>query len=203
MHLHIYNVQMDRYWHRFVLNKEGFLEAVAAGGYSSVSELAGALGVHRNSLSNYINGGPIFPEVLERALIALRADPAKMIKLRAPSLDQSTRVVAELTDRIATQDPRCCVVLFGSRARGRHKRFSDFDLGVYDHAGIPFAVFSSMLSCVDEFNESMMHTVQLTNISNADEGFLAEIGPDLQFLAGSHAAWNDLVDSVRGGSHAR
>lgn len=194
---------MDNYSHRFVLNKEGFLAALSEGGYSSVSELAGVLGVHRNSLSNYINGGQIFPEVLERALLALRVDPAKVIKLGAPAVDESTRVVAELTDRIATKDPQCCVVLFGSRARGRHKRFSDFDLGVYANGGIPFAVFSSMLSCVDEFNESTMHTAQLTNISEAKSDFLTEIGPDLRFLAGSHVAWNKLVDNVRGALHAR
>ena len=196
-------MHMDKYSHRFVLNREGFLAALSAGGYASVSELAGALGVHRNSLSNYINGGPIFPEVLERALLALRVDLAKIITLEAPSVDESARVVAELTDRIATKDSRCCVILFGSRARGRHKRFSDFDLGVYAQGGIPFAVFSSMLSCVDEFNDSTMHTAQLTNISEADSAFLLEIGPDLRFLAGSQVAWTSLVDKVRGALHAR
>jgi predicted nucleotidyltransferase len=194
---------MESFSHRFILNREGFLTALSQGGYSSVSELAGALGVHRNSLSNYLNGGQIFPEVLEKALLALRLDPAKVIKLGAPTVDESTRVIAELSDRIAQKDVRCCVVLFGSRARGRHKRFSDFDLGVYVKGGIPFAEFSSMLSYVDEFNEATMHTAQLTNISEADDSFLTEIGPDLQFLAGSHVAWTSLVDTVRGLLHER
>jgi hypothetical protein len=69
---------------------------------------------------------------------------------------------------------------------------------VYSQDGIPFATFSSMLSCVDDFNETSMHTAQLTNISEADEVFLREIGPDLKFLAGSNVAWNNLVDKVRG-----
>ena len=203
MHMPFYNMRMHNSFHRFILNREGFLAALSERGYSSVSELAGALGVHRNSLSNYINGSQVFPEVLEKALLALRVDPATIIKLTGPSVDDSSRVIAELTDRIATKNLGCCVVLFGSRARGRHKPFSDFDLAVYAPAGIPFVDFSLMLSCVDEFNESTMHTAQLTNISAADDGFLNQIGPDLRFLAGSHVAWNSLVDRVRGALHAR
>jgi len=59
-----------------------------------------------------------------------------------------------------------------------------------------------MLSCVDDFNDATMNTVQLTNISDADEAFLKAIGPDLQFVAGSHGAWTALVDKVRGALHA-
>jgi predicted nucleotidyltransferase len=114
-----------------------------------------------------------------------------------PSIDQSTRQIADLTDQIARKDPAACVVLFGSRARGRHKRFSDFDIGVYNQSSIPFATLSAMLSCVDDFNETSMHTAQLTNLSDADSAFLREIGPDLRFLAGSNVAWNNLVDTVR------
>lgn len=158
--------------------------------------------MHRNSLSNYINGGQIFPEVLEKALVALGVDPAKVIKLNVPAIDDSMRVVAELSDRIAHKHDRCCVVLFGSRARGQHKRFSDYDLGVYSQSGIPFPEFSAMLSCVDDFNEATMHSAQLTNIANAGNVFLTEIGPDLQFLAGSRVAWTALVDTVRGIRHA-
>ena len=194
----IYNVHMDDFLHQFILNKDSFLATLRASSYRSMSALAAAIGVHRNSLSNYVNGGPVFPEVLERALLALQADPATMITRVTPAFDQSPRVVAELTDRIARRDPMACVVLFGSRARGRHKRFSDFDIGVYSQKGIPFAMFSEMLSDVDDFNEASMHTAQLTNISEADRIFLREIGPDLKFLAGSNVAWNNLVDQVRG-----
>lgn len=105
-----------------------------------------------------INGGQVIPAVLEKALLSLHIDPAKFIKLAPPSVNESTRVVAELTDSITEKFPRCCVVLFGSRARGRHKRFSDYDLGVYAKKGVPFNIFSLMLSCVDDFNETSMHT---------------------------------------------
>jgi predicted nucleotidyltransferase len=189
---------MGDFPHQYILNKDSFLATLRASSYRSVSALAAAIGVHRNSLSNYVNGDPVFPEVLERALLALQADPATMITRVAPVLDQSPRVVAELTDRIARRDPTACVVLFGSRARGRHKRFSDFDIGAYSKRGIPFATFSEMLSCVDDFNETSMHTAQLTNLSDADREFLREIGPDLKFLAGSNVAWNNLNDTVRG-----
>ena len=200
--MHSYNVHMEKHSPRFILNRENFLAALSRGGYGSVTELAGALGVHRNSLSNYLNGGQVFPEVLEKALLALRIDPASVIKLATPIEGDPARVVGELSDRIARKDPYCCIVLFGSRARGRHKRFSDFDLGVYTRTGIPFSEFSSMLSCVDDFNDATMNTVQLTNISDADEAFLKAIGPDLQFVAGSHVAWTALVDKVRGALHA-
>jgi transcriptional regulator with XRE-family HTH domain len=188
---------------RFILNKESFLAALTQRGYTSVSQLAGSLGVHRNSLSNYLNGSPIFPEVLEKALLALRVEPGSLIKRTVSPNYEPTRVIAELSDNIARKDPHCCVVLFGSRARGRHKRFSDYDLGVYNPRGVPFSEFSAMLSCADDFNDATMMTAQLTNISSADDTFLNEIGPDLQFVAGSHVAWTTLLDKVRGILHAR
>ena len=188
---------------RFILNKESFLTTLAKRGYTSVSHFAEVLGVHRNSLSNYLNGGPIFPEVLEKALVALRVEPGSLIKRVIPAHDEPMRVIAELSDAIARKDPHCCVVMFGSRARGRHKRFSDYDLGVYNPSGIPFPEFSGMLSCADDFNDATMFTAQLTNISSADDLFLNEIGPDLQFVAGSQVAWTTLLDTVRGILHAR
>ena len=188
---------------RFILNKESFLAALTRSGYTSVSHLAGALGVHRNSLSNYLNGGPIFPEVLEKALVALRVEPGSLIQRAVPASEEPTRVIAELSDSISRKDPHSCVVMFGSRARGRHKRFSDYDLGVFNPSGIPFSDFSAMLSCVDDFNDATMMTAQLTNISSADDTFLNEIGPDLYFVAGSHVAWTTLLDKVRGILHAR
>lgn len=109
---------MAAFPHQFILNKDGSLAALRASRYRSISRLAAAIGVHRNSLSNYVNGGPVFPEVLERALLALQIDPTTMITRAVPSVDQSTRIMANLTDRIAREDPLACVVLCGSRARG-------------------------------------------------------------------------------------
>jgi predicted nucleotidyltransferase len=196
--MHSYDVHMHKQSPRFILNRESFLAALSNRGYTSVTELAGALGVHRNSLSNYINGGQIFPEVLEKAMVALHIDPASIIKRTATTDEEPTRIVGELSDKISRKDPACCVVLFGSRARGRHKPHSDYDLGVYTPTGIPFSEFSDMLSCVDDFNDATMTTAQLTNISDADDAFLTEIGPDLQFLAGSRVAWTTLRDRIRG-----
>lgn len=187
----------------FILNRENFLAALTKGGYASVTELAGALGVHRNSLSHYINGGQVFPEVLEKALIALRLDPSSAIERLETIRDEPTREIARLSDQIARKDTHSCVVLFGSRARGRHKEFSDYDLGVYNPNGIPFADFSVMLSCVDDFNDDTMLTAQLSNLSDADTTFLSEIGPDLRFVAGSRVAWTTLLDKVRGTRHGR
>lgn len=113
------------------------------------------------------------------------------------SLMDSTQVVAELSDQIAQMAPKGCVVLFGSRARGNFKKFSDYDLGVYVKDGLPFATFSLMLSLVDSWNEATMETAQLTNLYLADKNFLREIAPDLLFLSGSRVAWSDLQIRTR------
>jgi transcriptional regulator with XRE-family HTH domain len=193
---------MHRHLPHFILDRERFLTALAKGGYASLTELASAVGVHRNSLSNYLNGAQIFPEVLEKAMVALRVEPASVIKTLPPFQTEPERVIGALSDAIARKDDHCCVVLFGSRARGRPKRFSDYDLGVYNPSGIPFSDLSLMLSCVDDFNDETMQTAQLTNISEADGNFLTEIGPDLQFLAGSRVAWTALRDKIQGMPHA-
>lgn len=57
--------------------------------YKTIGNLAKALGVHRNSVSDYFNGKSIFSEVLEKLFEALRLSPRDLIKCtnkEAPSL---------------------------------------------------------------------------------------------------------------------
>lgn len=189
----MYNVHMKQAPPYYVLNREVFQAAMASRGFRSTADLAANLGIHRNSISNYLNGSPVFPEVLHKILNVLRIDIANALKLEAPSLCEGASTVATLVDQIAAQEALSCVVLFGSRARGTPKRFSDYDLGVYSEKVLPFSKFSEMLPLVDDWNESHMQTAQLTNLSLAEPSFLEEIGPDLRLLAGSYVAWLGLL----------
>lgn len=187
----------------YTLNKEAFFQALHKRGFKSASQLSTSIGAHRNSLSHYLKGGSVIPEILERALALLNMDPTSILKLNLSDTSDSTQVIAELSDQIAQMSPQSCVVLFGSRARGRPKPFSDFDLGVYAKGGLPFRTLSLMLSLVDQWNNSTMKTAQLTNLSEADRDFLREISTDLIFTSGSSVAWNDLQARIKEALNAR
>jgi predicted nucleotidyltransferase len=189
----IYNVLMGSNTTRFIIDKQRLQAAINASGFRTVSGLARALGLHRNSISSYLNGGSVFPEALERIFIALNLDPANVIRsvVRPPSSEELK--IANLVDEVSKKAADCCVVLYGSRARGHYKPFSDYDLGVFAESPMSFETFSAMLSLVDDWNESNMQVVQLTDLSSADFDFLAHIGPDLRFIGGSRVAWTELL----------
>lgn len=85
--------------------------------------------------------------------------------LESKYLDQTRELVIK-----ATADLDCTIFLFGSRARGLHRRSSDIDIGF---SGLSEAVFARTRDRVlSELEESLVpHRVDLVNIDTAPSDF--------------------------------
>lgn len=178
---------------RYVLNADIAEVALRAKGYRSFNELARTLGLHRNTLNNYLTGAAPFPAALERILAALELTPQQAFRDARPQRKITALAIAPLVGRLCAARPDSALVLFGSRARGRGKRYSDYDLGIYREPEIEFGELSRLLDQVDEWNAAELTTAQLTNLSAGGEDFLRGVREDVQFLGGNFLQWLALL----------
>ncbi|MBI2422507.1 MAG: nucleotidyltransferase domain-containing protein [Candidatus Hydrogenedentes bacterium] len=98
---------------------------------------------------------------------------------------------------MAARWPDLVVVLFGSRARRTHRRYSDSDLGVYAAGDIAHREYLRMITVLDDAAEDFPCVVQLVNLNAAPEAMLRRIAPDLCYVTGAVEAWKDLQERTK------
>lgn len=162
-------------------------------GYSTVQDFADAVGVHRNTVGNYLAGKTALPAALTKILLALDLAPADVLSLPFRRRQVPGLMISDLTESLRAAAPQAVFVLFGSRARGRAKRHSDYDVGVFCCEGLEFALFSRLLDQVGVWNQDSLATAQLVDLTRADGALLQGLSEGVEFLAGSHAAWCELL----------
>ncbi|HQH26758.1 MAG TPA: helix-turn-helix domain-containing protein [Oligoflexia bacterium] len=176
----------------YVIDAERLSRALRDKGFRSFRELARELKLHRNTISNYLTGGPVLPDALERILSRLELTPGEVLKHSAPRRKVPGLEIAEFAAQLNRTDPDAVFVLFGSRSRGSAKRFSDYDIGIFKSTGLEFAAYSRLLNIAADWNEQQIPEVQLVNLNAADDGFLGAIRDDMKFLSGSLLEWTLL-----------
>ena len=162
---------------------------IRARGFSGVRDFADAVGVHRNTVGSYLSGRTALPSALARILEELDLAPAEVLSLSRRRRRMPGLAVSSLVETLHGVMPEAALVLFGSRARGTAKRYSDYDIGVYRIDALEFSQFSRLLDSVSAWNEESVVAAQLVNLTRADASFLGDLADDLVFMAGSHAAW--------------
>ena len=175
------------------LDSERLERAIAARGFASVKEFAEAIGLHRNTVGNYLTGKTSLPGGLARILSALDLEPGDVLTVEPRPRRVAGLAVTSLVETLHEALPGAAFVLFGSRARGTAKHFSDYDLGVWETEKLELASYSGLLDMVEEWNASSLHTAQLVDLTRATGSLLRSIAPDVVFLAGSYTAWCDLL----------
>ncbi len=178
---------------RFTIDRAKFMDALRQKGYGSAKELTQSLGIHRNTLSDYLAGAPVLPAALSKVLAALELSPKDIITSSLKKRRVAGVELAGLISQLNAIAPYAAVLLFGSRARGDFKKFSDFDLGVFSSNELSFPELSRLMNKVEEFNEQSQYTVQITNLNQADQPFLEGISQDLIFLGGDLSSWIKLL----------
>lgn len=151
------------------------------------------MGIHRNTVGNYLSGKVVLPGALATILAALDLSPGEVLSLSQRRRHVPALSVSELVASLHQAEPLAAYVLFGSRARNTPKRHSDFDIGVYRRDTLEFSAYSRLLNLVADWNDTATHVAQLTDFTRADAPFLREVSADMEFLAGSHKAWCDLL----------
>jgi predicted nucleotidyltransferase len=183
----------------YVVDKAVIHDAMAQRGFKSVQSLASFLGVHRNTIHHYLSGRPILPSALERILEALdlRLEHAIVRTGEEPGADFEP--IADLVDRLHALFPDVTFVLFGSRSRGKHARYADWDIGVYRAKGLSHSRYRSILLKLRDEEDSLPYYVDLVNLNRADGEFLSNLAKSWVFLTGSRRDWLHLQRKVTDG----
>lgn len=184
--------------HNFILDQSLLHQALKRAGFQSYGELAQELGIHRNTISAYVNGLRCLPEALERILLRLKLDPGQVLRLnplaKAGQIESRVKDILPILERLNIALPQACFVLFGSRARGTEKKYSDYDVGLFFDGDLAFSTYSRLLDMVAEWNEQSLHVVELVHLRKEEKDFLSNIAKDMIFLCGNLAAWKKLLD---------
>ncbi len=174
-----------------VVNREVFESALKERGFSSLGELAADLKLHRNTVSQYFNGKSVLPEALSRVLERLRVNPLRALEERRTGVpvDESLALLAPLVTRLANQFPHYAFFLFGSRARGTARKYSDVDIGILASGALSISELSEIREVVDEVSEDWPVLVDLLDIARAEPAFIANVRRDAIFLGGDLRLW--------------
>jgi predicted nucleotidyltransferase len=167
----------------YILNIHAIRSKARDLGFRGVKPLLEHLGLHRNTLNRFANGSPILPHSVDRILSALQISLSEAIIQSSPQRAE-TDDITPLVERIHRRYPDVSVFLFGSRARRKSRRYSDFDLGVFTSGKLPLSTFLDILEQKEKFEEGSPHRVDCVNLTDASPDFLREISPDLILLAG-------------------
>lgn len=164
-------------------------------GYSSLADFASKAKIHRNTLQNLLGGQSVFSRAFEAVSKALRMDPLDLIspqsdfRSKAREIDEIRPIVAGL---VRTHRD-LAVVLIGSRAAQKAKRYSDWDLGIvrYPHplSGLEYLRLKNR---VEEMSENLVRSVDLVNLNQAPSWFLEGLVDRMVFLDGSQEAFTYL-----------
>ncbi len=185
------------------LSLEKLKKSMESQGVKTLNDLAKLSGVHRNTLYPYIRGEkPVYAPPIVQIARALKVDPLTLCDREELSVDQEiVRISNSLVASFGCKYDSLVVVLFGSRARGQAKKFSDFDLGVSSGLNpVSFKDFLSMKDHVENLADDLIYKVDLVNLDNAPDWFLANLlqtdssgnHTGLVFLSGSKDTYHFL-----------
>lgn len=159
---------------------------------SSFVDLARVTGLHRNTINHYLRGNSVFQQGYEKICHSLGVSPLELIKTE--QTNYQLQEIAPLIDKLHEKFPQMTFVLFGSRAKGLEKKFSDWDIGFYSSMPISHRQHLDMLKCKSEWLETsgLLVDVDLVNLNRADPDFLKACQNDFVFLTGKLGDWQKL-----------
>lgn len=173
----------------YALNKNYIAQVAKLRGFSGIKPLLNYLGLHRNTLDRYSNGASVLPSSIEAVLEALEIpiEKATYSKAKTPQLP-----IDSLVEAIHSFRSDISVFLFGSRARGNPRKYSDYDLGIYSQKGIILDDYLKVLEIKEQYEDSSSYRADCVNLNNADKEFLVGIMKDIRMLVGYEKDLNYL-----------
>ena len=165
-------------------------------GHASVLEFCKTKKINRATLYSYLQGDGPLMEPYYQLCAALKVDPISLLEPVKVSLPEE---IERLLRECENTQPDLAIGLFGSRAKGRAHPYSDWDFGVTQGAE-PLSTerFLELKSAVDDFTEDFVHSVDLMNLDQAPQWFLASIKYEPLYMAGSLTAWHHFLGVLNG-----
>jgi predicted nucleotidyltransferase len=178
------------------LDKDFLVKSLKNKQIQSFTELARRTGLHRNTINHYLSGNSVFQQGFEKICNSVAISPLDMVK--KPKAKDRIHAIAPLIDLLHEKFPQMTFVLFGSRARGREKEFSDWDVGFYSTQPISHRQHLDMLKLKSEWLETsgLLVAVDLVNLNRADSDFLQACQDDFIFLTGKLKDWYALKEKA-------
>lgn len=186
---------------QYILNEKLFQYRLRQKGYKNILDFAKQTKIHRNTISLYLKGKGIFSNSFERIASVLEIDPLELAipvsdtSASVQELDKIRPVIALLTQH----DEKIAVVLLGSRAKGKNRRFSDWDIGILRStphvSGIEFL---ELKSAVSELSEDLPYNIDLINLDKAPRWFFEKMNYEPIFLDGDKQNFMYLKGIING-----
>lgn len=190
---------MHKNFRQYILNREAFEEQLRVKGYKNHLEFCKKTGIHRNTLNYYLSGHEIFPKKFYKIAEGLGVDPKELIAQKAPQIDYLNEIKTIIQE--LSQKPGVAVVLLGSRANGRAKRYSDWDLGVTaGEKKLSGFELLRLKRSVEVLAEDLPRKVEIINLDAAPCWFLESIDYEPVFLGGdanSYHYFKGVLDGHR------
>ena len=163
-------------------------------GIKSTLELSRLSGIHRNTLSPYLSGEKsIYSNAIVELSKFLETDPEQLrVEASIEADDFIIKLVEELHRNFSSNYPELSVLLFGSRAKGKARKFSDYDLGVTAGSKtISSRDFLAMKELILNQSDNFAWKVDLANLDQAPTWFLSDLGSEpTKRLVGSIESYN-------------
>ena len=152
----------------------------------SLTELAQKAKIHRNSLGSDI---PAFNPVYLSVCKALGVEPDK-------ALESNQTIIRDTVNQIA---PNRGFFLYGSRAKGTSREFSDYDIGVTGGEDkLDWREFLKIKQRLEEACENLPVKVSILNFDDAPDNFISDFDSPIEFLGGNHEAFTYFKGHLNG-----
>jgi len=170
----------------YVLNADRLRSTARQQGYTGLTSLLRLLGLSRSALQRFTEGAPVLPKSVAAVAEALDM-PIEQVVVKVSAAFDLSSVPVELASKLHRQFNSLSFFLFGSRARGQARKYSDFDLGVYSSAGVQFENYLELVKLKEQYEEESPYYFDLVDLTKADSEFVREISGDLRLLAGYYS----------------
>jgi predicted nucleotidyltransferase len=156
--------------------------------------------VHRNTLRQYLSGGkPVFADAFSRIAAALAVTPLDLLTDSNVGQSGTFEVLRQSIGVLARRHPSVAFLLIGSRAKGRAKKYSDWDIGVTRGPTLLSTeeYLQLKIALLDRV-ENETEKVDVINLDQAPLSFLKGISYDPVPLGGNGEAWAYFKGKLNG-----
>lgn len=188
---------------KYCLDKKKFKQRLIELGYKNYTGFAQKNKIHRNTIQNLLQGKDVFSSSFGKIVSKLGTEPMELIIPHA-SFVSKTKDIDELRPMIAwliKQNKNMAVILVGSRAKNKSRKYSDWDLGIFSYPdAITGSEYLLYKRTVEEMSEDMVCLVDLINLNQAPTWFLEGIQDGVVFLDGnkqSYAYLKGVIDGIQ------
>jgi len=175
---------------KYVFNQTVFKQALSKRRIRSLFDFAQKSSIHRNTVLSYLEGKNVFSNAFVHIAEFLKIDPLELLlavsdtRVKVEGIDEIRHVIAALA-----KTKKIAVVLLGSRARGKHREYSDWDIGITGgDSKVTSSEYLKLKNITEEISENVPRMVDLVNLDAAPSWFLKGIDYEPVFLDGNKEA---------------